>query len=135
MVRAAATLLRAASIIVVFTFISTLIPFANAAYVQWIRCPDGNGGAQGFGSVWPTTNRVRLLPSNDSQAAVQSGARMEFSVTADYMGNATCAELLKNRPSDVTIKLDALDLSNTYVGPLSNWTCLPYRDRPAWEQK
>jgi hypothetical protein len=60
---------------------------------------------------------------------------MEFSATADYIGEATCAELRKNGASDITIKIDALDLSKTYVVRPSNWTCVPYRDRPAWEQK
>jgi hypothetical protein len=136
MARIAATLPTPASILVaVLTLISTLTPFANAAYVQWIRCPDGNGGAQGFGSVWPTTNRARLLHSDDSRVSGQSGPRMEFGVTADYMGEVTCAELLKNGPSDITINLDALNLSKTYVVRPSNWTCVPYRDRPAWERR
>jgi hypothetical protein len=135
MARIAAALPTPASIVAVLILIATLIPCANAAYVQWIRCPDGNGDAQGFRNVWPTSNRVRLFPSNDSQASGQGETRMEFGVSADYMGKATCIELLNNGPSDVTIKLDALDVSKMYVVRPSNWTCLPYRDRPVWEQK
>lgn len=120
----------------VLTLIIALITSgANAAYVQSIRCPDGSGGTRGFEDVWPTSTWARLLRPNDSSSPGQGGARLELDVRADYMGKATCEELLGDGPSEMTIALDALDLAGTYVVRPSNWTCLPYRDMPASQQK
>jgi hypothetical protein len=133
MVRTAAALPALGPIIAVLALISLLIPTAEAAYVQWIRCPDGRGGRYGFKSLWPTSSRVRLLSSNNS--AAQDGVRLEFDILADYTGSATCAELLKDGPSDVALRLEALDLSETYTVRPSNWTCLSFEERPAWKQQ
>ncbi|KAK4239311.1 hypothetical protein C8A03DRAFT_32651 [Achaetomium macrosporum] len=109
MVRVAGTRLAPASMIAFIALTGTLIPsVTDAAYVQWIPCVDGNGGAQlqqGFKNLWPTSNRARLLPGNDSSG--QSGDLLELNVRADYLGEATCAELLDDGPSDMTITLDA----------------------------
>lgn len=113
--------------------IATLIPSTNAAYVQWIRCPDGRGGTQGFDDLWPTSNRARVIPDNVSSG--QHVARTEFGVSADYMGKATCAELLEKGPANITIRIEAMNLSKTYAVRPSSWTCLPYQDRPAWERR
>jgi hypothetical protein len=83
--------------------------------------------------LWPTSSRARLLPFDDPSP--QTGARLELDIRADYKGKATCAALLAEGPPDVTIMLDGLDLSKTYVVRPSNWTCLSYTDRPAWEQQ
>ncbi|KAL2132600.1 hypothetical protein VTI74DRAFT_3590 [Chaetomium olivicolor] len=134
MARVAAALPAPASIVAVLALIGTLIPsVTNAAYVQWIPCADASGGAQGSENLWPTSNRARLLPSYGSSG--QGGARLELDVHADYVNEATCAELWEDGPPDMTITLDALDLSKTYFVRPSNWTCLQYTDRPAWEQK
>ncbi|KAH6847691.1 hypothetical protein B0I37DRAFT_326090 [Chaetomium sp. MPI-CAGE-AT-0009] len=133
MARTIAALRAPTSIVAVVALISTVLPSAaDAAYVQWIRCPDGNGGTQGFEDLWPTSTRARLLPDHDSVGA----SILEFSVRADYAGQATtCAQLLQGDPPDMTISLDALSLSETYVVRPSNWTCLSFRDRPAVEQQ
>ncbi|KAH6623363.1 hypothetical protein F5144DRAFT_595546 [Chaetomium tenue] len=121
------------SVVYLLALTSTVFPAAaDAAYVQWIRCPDGNGGTQGFKDLWPTSTRARLIPDRDSVA--ESGPRLELDIRADYAGEATCAELLQGGPPDVTIKLDALSSSETYVVRPMNWTCLSFWDRPAVEQ-
>ena len=74
--------------------IGLLIPsIAEAAYMQWIHCPDGRGGRYRFESLWPMSARVRLLSSNESIA--QDSIRLEFDIRADYTGNAIYTELLK----------------------------------------
>lgn len=134
MVRIAPALPAPGSIIAGLALIGLLIPsMAEAAYVQWIRCPDGRGGSHKFESLWPTSGRVRLLSSNNSIA--QDGVTLEFDIRADYTGNATCAELLKDSPSDVALRLEALHLSETYLVRPSNWTCLSFEERPAWERQ
>jgi hypothetical protein len=116
------------------TLIGTLVlSVANATYVQWIRCPDGNGGTQDFDNLWPRATRASLVLSTDSSESGQSGARLEFGVLDDYVGNATCAELLNGGPPNMIVTIDALKLSETYVVSPSNWTCLSEEDRPAWE--
>ncbi|KAK3293021.1 uncharacterized protein B0H64DRAFT_363325 [Chaetomium fimeti] len=132
MARTIAALLAPSSIVAVLALIGTILPAATqAAHVQWIRCPDGSGGTQGFDDLWPTSTTARLLPDQDSAGA--SG--FEFNVRADYAGEATCAELLQGDPPDMTISFDALTLSETYVVPPLNWTCVPFWDRPAVEQQ
>ncbi|KAK3309388.1 uncharacterized protein B0T15DRAFT_481109 [Chaetomium strumarium] len=122
--------------IAVVAVISTLVPsIANAAYVQWVPCLDGSGRAQGFGNLQPASNRARLFPAAYDIAAGQSGARLELDVRADYLGEATCAELLDEGASDVMIALNALHVSETHTVRPSNWTCVEYADRPAWEQR
>jgi hypothetical protein len=119
----------------VLTLIGSLVQFgAHAAYVQWVRCPDGRGGTRGFEDLWPTSSRARLLPANGSFVQ-NGGARLEFDIKADYVGDATCIELLEGGPSDVNIRLEALDRSETYTVRPSNWSCLSYSERPALEQK
>jgi hypothetical protein len=134
MARAIPALLTPTSIVAVLALISTVLPTAaNAAYVQWIRCPDGSGGTQGFEDLWPTSTRARLFPDHDPVG--NFGSTLEFDIRADYAGKATCAELLQGGPPDVTIKVDALSLSDTYVVRPINWTCLSFWDRPVVEQK
>jgi hypothetical protein len=128
-----------ASLIAVIAVLGTLMPtITHAAYVQWIPCLDGrSGGRQGFGDLQPTSNRARLLlPAHDGSGhSGQSGAQLELNVLADYLGEATCTELLEEGVSDMMITLDALHLSETYSVRPSNWTCVQYADRPAWEQR
>ncbi|KAK4040821.1 hypothetical protein C8A01DRAFT_15361 [Parachaetomium inaequale] len=130
----AGTLPAPALIIAVLAFIAALIPpAADAAYVQSIPCSGGRGAKQALEHLWPTSSRARVLPSDDSSP--QSDARLELEIHADYKGKATCAELLADGPPYVTIMLDGLDLSKTSTVRPSNWTCLSYTDRPAWEQQ
>lgn len=132
--RRIAGFLAPTSVVNLLAIISTVFPAAaDAAYVQWIRCPDGNGGTQGFKDLWPTSTTARLISDRDPVA--QSGPKLEFDIRADYAGEATCTKLLQGGPPDVTIKLDALSLSETYVVRPMNWTCLSFWDRPAVEQK
>lgn len=127
-------LLTPTSVVAVLALISTVLPTgADAAYVQWIRCPDGSGGTQGFKDLWPTSTRARLLSDQDSVGQVNP--ILEYDIRANYEGEATCVEILQGGPPDVTIKLDALTLSETYVVRPLNWTCLSFWDRPAVEQQ
>jgi hypothetical protein len=119
----------------VLALIGSLVrPGADAAYVQYVPCPDGRGGTRGYEDLWPASSRARLLHANDSSVE-SAGVRLEFDIRADYMGDVSCVELLEGGPSDINIRLDSLDRSETYVVRPSNWTCLSFTDRPVLEQK